>query len=674
MVQFRCSTSCTRIGVSAAALLFANACLAADLHVPSQYPTIRAAVNAATHGDRVILADGVYSGADNRNIDVLSRIMIMSASGDPAACVVDCESAGRAFRLRFGHDYAAGVSGITIRNGSSMPYEGGAIVIGYDGEVSCTITNCVFESCTGNNGGALFIVSRTSDPVISNCVFKGNTATNSGGGIHMARQSNPVIVNCVFHDNAAHGRDGGGGILSYTGRPAVIRNCTFVNNTGNGGGVSFVNYDSTFDLSNSIFVNSSLQIDGPGTITNCLLPGLSSTPDENGNFGGDPFFVDVAGANFRLLTGSPAIDRGNSAAIAVPPFPALDTVALDFDGFARICGASVDVGAFEHGECSPVPPVQNDFCNNATVVSDGIYTGNTARATRDGVSLCDQMATSPDVWYRWTAPCSTTLSINTCGSSFDTMLSLYTGDCGSFTEIACNDDFTQAGSCPDQNLTSAITALVTEGTTYTIRVSGYANWSGDYSLSINSAGVAADCEAPLPLENGTVNFDTTCAAIDGSTACGWSSGSPAMWYSYTAACDSFAIFSTCGSDFDTVLTAYSGECGSLTEVACNDDASTRCTVGLLGRLSSYIAFPVKAGSAFKIRVSGYNGSRGAGVLRVACAEPCPCDWNGDFVGNSQDFFDFLTAFFADDADYDHSGATTSQDFFDFLSCFFAGCD
>ncbi|MBC7771689.1 MAG: S8 family serine peptidase [Pyrinomonadaceae bacterium] len=52
---------------------------------------------------------------------------------------------------------------------------------------------------------------------------------------------------------------------------------------------------------------------------------------------------------------------------------------------------------------------------------------------------------------------------------------------------------------------------------------------------------------------------------------------------------------------------------------------------------------------------------------------CPADWNHSGAVNSQDFFDFIAAFFAEDADFNMNGKTTSQDFFDFLAAFFGGC-
>jgi hypothetical protein len=72
------------------------------------------------------------------------------------------------------------------------------------------------------------------------------------------------------------------------------------------------------------------------------------------------------------------------------------------------------------------------------------------------------------------------------------------------------------------------------------------------------------------------------------------------------------------------------------------------------------------------------GTFGGGnrIIRVIGFPPplnCPCDWNHVNCVNSQDFFDFLSDFFAGQADFNEDGTSNSQDFFDFLGCFFTGC-
>ena len=52
---------------------------------------------------------------------------------------------------------------------------------------------------------------------------------------------------------------------------------------------------------------------------------------------------------------------------------------------------------------------------------------------------------------------------------------------------------------------------------------------------------------------------------------------------------------------------------------------------------------------------------------------CPSDYNADGTTTSQDFFDFVAAFFAGTADFNRDGHTDSQDFFDFVGSFFTGC-
>ncbi|MGE3108681.1 MAG: GC-type dockerin domain-anchored protein [Phycisphaerales bacterium] len=54
---------------------------------------------------------------------------------------------------------------------------------------------------------------------------------------------------------------------------------------------------------------------------------------------------------------------------------------------------------------------------------------------------------------------------------------------------------------------------------------------------------------------------------------------------------------------------------------------------------------------------------------------CPADVNRDQFVNSQDVFDFLSAFFtlAPEGDFNRDGLTNSQDLFDFLAAFFTEC-
>ncbi len=75
---------------------------------------------------------------------------------------------------------------------------------------------------------------------------------------------------------------------------------------------------------------------------------------------------------------------------------------------------------------------------------------------------------------------------------------------------------------------------------------------------------------------------------------------------------------------------------------------------------------------------GYNGLSFGGQRGAIQAGPpaCPCDFDRNGWVRSEDFFAFLGALFAGDADINLSGATDSEDFFDFLRCFFTppvGC-
>jgi parallel beta-helix repeat protein/predicted outer membrane repeat protein len=196
---------------------------------------IQPCIDAAFDGDTCLVADGVYTGIDNRNVDFDGRLITLQSENGPVACIIDCQSAGRAFLFNSGETAAAVVDGFTIRNGSSG--SSGAV---YLSNSSPTITDCVFSqnAATNGNGGAIG-GSFNSAPVITGCTFSENTATNGrGGGVYFTQDSDPTITDCTFTGNEAIGVNNftgsGGGAAFYDGSHAVITNCQFNDNSATG--------------------------------------------------------------------------------------------------------------------------------------------------------------------------------------------------------------------------------------------------------------------------------------------------------------------------------------------------------------------------------------------------------------------------------------------------------
>ncbi|MBC7773134.1 MAG: hypothetical protein H7210_11600 [Pyrinomonadaceae bacterium] len=79
------------------------------------------------------------------------------------------------------------------------------------------------------------------------------------------------------------------------------------------------------------------------------------------------------------------------------------------------------------------------------------------------------------------------------------------------------------------------------------------------------------------------------------------------------------------------------------------------------------------GNLAEVRTINFSAYAGDQFVILNGEPPCLADFNNDGIANSQDFFDFLVAFFAGNADFNSDGVTNSQDFFDFLVQFFAGC-
>jgi len=248
----------------------------------------------------------------------------------------------------------------TIRDcifiGNSARY-GGAVYCSWSNPI---ITNCTFlDNSAGWDGGAILCYSH-SNPTITNCAFNGNSARDDSGAICCWGNCSPTIVNCSFTENSAI--DEGGAIECDSSYPTII-NCAFSGNSAGYGGAIFCERSSTPILNNCVLWGNSAtsgneiciwDLGSFCTLNYCCVDNTGyggetgNIDDSNNCIFTDPLFVDAAGGNLRLQSGSPCIDAGDNGYI--------NGVDKDLDGNPRIVDgddppdgvATVDIGAYEY--------------------------------------------------------------------------------------------------------------------------------------------------------------------------------------------------------------------------------------------------------------------------------------------------------------------------------------
>jgi pectin methylesterase-like acyl-CoA thioesterase len=199
------------------------------------HPTIQAAINACINGDIVELTDGTFTGTGNRDITFSGKaITVRSASGNPQACIIDCQgTSGNPHR---------GIA-FNVNETSSSILDGVSIIDGFQ-----------------NLGGGLYFNGNTR-PTINNCVLHLNYASTNGGGVWCGSGSAPTFNNCDIYSNVSYG--GGGGIHSAGATPAFIGCRVRMNNAATDGGGLFATSSSPI-IRNTVFQGNSANDDGGG--------------------------------------------------------------------------------------------------------------------------------------------------------------------------------------------------------------------------------------------------------------------------------------------------------------------------------------------------------------------------------------------------------------------------
>lgn len=122
-------------------------------------------------------------------------------------------------------------------------------------------------------------------------------------------------------------------------------------------------------------------------------------------------------------------------------------------------------------------PSNDDFNSPITISSMPYNTtqdvrGATQASDDPSLTACNRLPGSNSVWYKYTtSTLAGQLDLDTIGSTYDTMLAVWTGTRGNLTLIGCNDDIGYVDDVWDTD--STVTVQLQPSTTYYIEVSEY---------------------------------------------------------------------------------------------------------------------------------------------------------------------------------------------------------
>jgi putative cofactor-binding repeat protein len=317
---------------------------AATIHVPADQPTIQAGIDAAVNGDIVLVADGIWAGYGNKELDFGGRAITVASEFGAAGCVVDCENLGRGFNFTGGEGPGSVVRGLTIRNGNR--YSGGGIRC-YSS--SPTITGCVITDCTADTGGggAIHCLDGAAPLITGNTLTNNLADTSFGGAIHVENAS-PVIEENTITGNTA---DKEGGAIHCAASTALLTGNTISNNTAlgtepfsYGGGAINVTDGCTVVLEhNTISTNFAAWKGGGIAVSSSAATIRENTIDGNqAEFRGGGIHIEFSTAEIihNSITGNAVVEPG--------------TVDQDGGGiFIRYGGGSVVSGNTISGNSTP---------------------------------------------------------------------------------------------------------------------------------------------------------------------------------------------------------------------------------------------------------------------------------------------------------------------------------
>jgi gliding motility-associated-like protein len=282
---------------------------------------------------------------------------------------------------------------------------------------------------------------------------------------------------------------------------------------------------------------------------------------------GSSYIASASGSYYCVVTNACGTETSNTVTLTVTPYPSNDD-----------CANAVVVGALPY--------------------NSGVMSNNCATNDVPAGSGC--ISFGANVWFRFTGTGNRVqISTDNAGTNFDTEIHVYTGSCGSLTEVTCDDD---SGS----GTTSLAYVCTSAATTYYVSV-GYYNSSlvyGNYQMTIidfpigTPTAVSASPAAICP------GASTTLSATPGTN------GEQVYWYTgscggtYIGTGNSISVspganITYYARTYDTDCSQFSTSCGSVSVTVNSNVSITSATAA---------ASPICPASTTQITANGIAGT------------------------------------------------------------------
>ena len=231
---------------------FAGSARAVDRHVPSVYPTIQSAINAAFNGDAVIVQPGTYPESLHtlgKDIDITGAAggSVTITGGIGILPVLTVGSGGG----------TPEVSNVTIRDNDAVRGGGIYVLVG----ARATFRDCKVWQNTATDGGGGVFIEQDAYVTMENCDLRSNHSDGEGGGIYTLEGVTLQINDTLLESNTA--TLSGGAIRAFDTGVEVSGSTQFLGNASDRAGGAIIAMNGTIlDMDSARFFGNQAGWDG----------------------------------------------------------------------------------------------------------------------------------------------------------------------------------------------------------------------------------------------------------------------------------------------------------------------------------------------------------------------------------------------------------------------------